>query len=145
MTGMDTASFTLRTKRQSALPLYIWLRVRPWTVIIFAPISSAIRASSGALRLSWHQPMRIFTVTGTFTAFTVASIRRVASGTSRMSADPASPFTTLRTGQPMLMSMIAAPCCSTSLAASAICAGSQPTSCIDTGSSIGCQAAFWMD
>ena len=49
ITGMETASFTLRTKLQSALPLYIWQRVRPCTVIILAPRSSAIRANSGAL------------------------------------------------------------------------------------------------
>ena len=33
-----------------------------------------MRASSGAFRLSWFQPMRVLSVTGTFTAFTVASI-----------------------------------------------------------------------
>ncbi len=86
--------------------------------------------------------MRIFTVTGTETAFTVASIRRIASGTSRISAEPAYCPTTLRTGQPKLMSMIAAPLSSCSFAASAIEAGSQPTNCIETGSSIGCHADF---
>jgi hypothetical protein len=53
--------------------------------------------------------MRILTVTGTETALTVASISFVASGTSRISALPAYWPTTLRTGQPKLMSMIAAP------------------------------------
>ncbi|MNC94578.1 hypothetical protein D3C83_114680 [compost metagenome] len=42
----------------------------------------------------------------------------------------------------MLMSMIAAPRCSLSLAASPISAGEQPASCIDTGSSDACHAAF---
>ena len=119
--------------------------MRPWTVTIFTPRSSAIRASSGALRLSWHQPIRILSVTGTFTAFTVAATSAVASGRSRISADPASPLTTLRTGQPMLMSMIAAPRSSHSRAASPMSCGEQPTSCIDTGSSIGSHIAFWMD
>ena len=45
----------------------------------------------------------------------------------------------------MLMSMIAAPFCSESFAASAISCGVQPTSCIETGSSVGFQAAFWID
>jgi hypothetical protein len=86
--------------------------------------------------------MRILTVTGTETAFTVASISAAASGRSRISALPASPLTTFLTGQPMLMSMIAAPRCSLSFAASAISAGEQPASCIETGSSVGSHAAF---
>ena len=45
----------------------------------------------------------------------------------------------------MLMSMIAAPRCSLSFAASAITCGSQPASCIDTGSSTGSHAAFCSD
>ena len=102
-------------------------------------------ASSGALRLSWHQPIRILTVTGTSTALTVASISDAASGRSRISADPASPLTTFFTGQPMLMSMIAAPRSALSLAASAISRGEQPASCSDTGSSTGSHAAFCSD
>src|SRR3546814_4926572 len=47
MTGRFTASLTLRINDQSAVPLYIWQRVRPWTVISCAPRSSAIWASSG--------------------------------------------------------------------------------------------------
>src|SRR3546814_6083398 len=84
MTGRFTASLTLRINDQSAVPLYIWQRVRPWTVISCAPRSSAIWASSGALRLLWSNPMRILTVTGTFTALTVASIKDAASGRSRI-------------------------------------------------------------
>jgi hypothetical protein len=64
---------------------------------------------------------------------------------SRIKADPASPLTTFRTGQPMLMSMIAAPRSSLSFAASAMSLGEQPASCIETGSSLGSQAIFWMD
>jgi len=51
-TGSFTDSFTWRTKAQSAEPLYIWQRVRPCTVIIWMPQSSAIFARFGALRLS---------------------------------------------------------------------------------------------
>ena len=40
------------------------------------PQSSAMRASRGAFRLAWSQPMRIFSVTGTGTARTVASRMR---------------------------------------------------------------------
>jgi hypothetical protein len=89
--------------------------------------------------------MRIFRVTGTLTAFTVASTIEAASPRSRISADPASPLTIFLTGQPMLMSMIAAPRSSLSFAASAISCGVQPASCIETGSSTGSQAAFWSD
>ena len=89
--------------------------------------------------------MRIFSVTGTFTALTVASMIAAASGRSRISADPASPLTTFLTGQPMLMSMIAAPRCSLSLAASAISWGVQPASWSDTGSSDGSHSDFCSD
>ena len=54
---------------------------------------------------------------------------------SRISAEPASPFTTFFTGQPMLMSMIAAPRSSLRRAASPITLGSQPASCMDRGCS----------
>ena len=75
-TGMRTASLTLRTRRQSASPLKNWQRVRACTVSSCTPAASARRASSGALRLAWSQPSRIFSVTGTLTAPTTASIRR---------------------------------------------------------------------
>src|SRR5579863_9588793 len=89
--------------------------------------------------------MRILTVTGTSTALTTASISREASGKSRISADPASPLTTFFTGQPILISMIAAPRSALSLAASAISRGSQPANCSETGSSTASQADFWSD
>ena len=89
--------------------------------------------------------MRIFTVTGTETAFTVASIRLAAKGRSRINAEPASPLTTFFTGQPMLMSIIAAPRSSLSFAASAISLGPHPANCIETGSSDMCHAAFCSD
>jgi hypothetical protein len=55
----------------------------------------------------WSQPVRILSVTGSFTAFTVASRMRAAWTSSRISAEPAWPFTTFFTGQPKLMSMMA--------------------------------------
>ena len=75
-TGMRTASLTLRTRRQSAWPLKNWQRVRACTVMQLYARRFGRRASSGALRLAWSQPSRIFSVTGTFTAPTTASIRR---------------------------------------------------------------------
>ena len=68
-----------------------------------------MRASSGALRLASSQPVRIFKVTGTSTALTVASRIRAAWASSRISAEPAMPLTTFFTGHPILMSIIAAP------------------------------------
>ncbi len=104
-----------------------------------------MRASSGALRLSWHQPIRILSVTGASTARTTSLTIAAARPRSRISAEPASPLVTLRTGQPMLMSMMAAPLSRASRAASPISCGVQPTSCIDTGSSETCHIAFWSD
>src|SRR3546814_13435374 len=89
------------------------------------------------------QPIRVLSVTGTSTAFTTASMISEASFTSRISAEPAQPLTILRTGQPMLMSMIAAPLSAASLAASPISCAVQPTRCIDPGPSSGCHAASW--
>ena len=87
-----------------------------------------MRARLGALRLVSSQPVRILSVTGSFTALTVASRIFAAWTSSRISEEPAWPFTTFFTGQPKLMSMIAAPRSSLSLAASAITSGSQPAS-----------------
>ena len=78
--------------------------------------------------------MRIFSVTGTETAFTVASRMAAARISSRISALPACwPSATFFTGQPKLMSMMAAPRSAASFAASAITAGSQPASCTAEG------------
>ena len=74
MTGMETAALTRATNDQSAVSLKNWQRVRPCTVTSATPAASARRASSGALRLAWSQPIRIFSVTGTRTAPTTASI-----------------------------------------------------------------------
>ena len=56
------------------------------------------------------QPVRIFSVTGTSTAPTTASRMRPTSGSSFSSAEPAITLQTFLAGQPMLMSMICAPC-----------------------------------
>jgi 2-C-methyl-D-erythritol 4-phosphate cytidylyltransferase len=93
------------------------------------PAPSARRASSGAFIRSSSQPSRVFSVTGTSTAPTTASISDSAWSRSRISAEPERPPTTFLAGQPMLMSMIRAPCPATMRAASAIQQGSRPASC----------------
>ena len=52
--------------------------------------ASARRASAGALIDRWSHPSRIFSVTGTSTAATAASIRRSAWSRSRINAEPLS-------------------------------------------------------
>ena len=62
--------------------------------------------------LAAHQPVRIFSVTGTpcgAQAATTASTISSASGSSCISAEPAHLLQTFLAGQPMLMSMICAP------------------------------------
>ena len=94
------------------------------------PQSCAIRARRGAFRLAWSHPMRIFSVTGTLTARTVASRIAAAAASSRINADPACwPSATFFTGQPKLMSIMSAPRSTASRAASAMAVGSQPASC----------------
>ena len=73
------------------------------------PLSCAMRAMVGPLRWSQSQPVRIFSVTGTSTAFTTVSRMRPTSASSRISAEPAQALQTFLAGQPMLMSMICAP------------------------------------
>ena len=105
-----------------------------------------MRASSGALRLSWSQPIRILTVTGTVTAFDrrfhqpdrqrhLAHQRAARELTDDLAHRAAEVDVDDRraVGLPAVR------------AASAIEPGSQPTSCIETGSSIGSHSAFWID
>ena len=93
-----------------------------------------MRASTGAFRLLWSQPMRIFNVTGTSTASTVAARILPASTSSRISAEPAAwPTATFFTGQPKLMSIRSAPLATAIRAASAMASGSQPANCTEDG------------
>ena len=78
-------------------------------MIIRTPAASARAAISAAFIAPASQPSRIFSVTGTSTAPTTASISRSAWSGSRISAEPESPFVTFLAGQPKLMSMIRAP------------------------------------
>ena len=82
------------------------------------------------MQLPLSQPLRIFTVTGTETAFTTASTIRAARSGSRMRALPSPLFTIFGIGQPMLMSRKSAPDSSSAkAAASAITEGSFPKIC----------------
>ena len=123
---------------QSAVPPYIWARVRPWTATAEMPAASRVRANSTQLQLPMSQPRRNLAVTGTDTAFTTASTMRPALSGSFMSAEPSPLFTIFPMGQPMLMSMISAPVCSRAIwAASAMHAGSLPKICTAAGCSPG--------
>ena len=82
-----------------------------------------MRASSGAFTSRSFQPARIFTVTGIFTAFTIAATIAAACSGSRIRLQPALCFAIFGTGQPMLTSTMSAPRDSTTGAAAAMCAG----------------------
>ncbi len=85
-------------------------RVRPWTVTAATPTFSNSRAKYGADWLASSHPSRILTVTGSRVAPTTRSTSRtVVPVVSHIMADPPPVRTTLRTGQPMLMSMTVAP------------------------------------
>ena len=100
------------------------------------PASSAMRAITGAFRLSSSQPRRIFSVTGTSTEAATAARIAPASGSSRISAEPDSLPVTFFAGQPILISMKVAPRSAAMRAASAMICGSQPASCTDSGTSL---------
>ena len=110
-TGMrSTASTTARMPSWLTPPPKPCSRVRPWMVIAATPTCSKSRAKPGAERLASSQPSRIFTVTGMrtdsttrWTSFTVVPV------VSHIMAEPPPTRTTLRTGQPMLMSIMVAP------------------------------------
>ena len=138
MTGMCTECFTSRMVFQSASPPYICTRVRPCTATALTPACSSSCASSTALMLPLSQPRRIFTVTGTLTARMTASAMRAAFSGSRISALPSPFFTTLPTGQPMLISKMSAPEISMAIcAASAMQTSSLPKICAANGCSPG--------
>ena len=107
MTGIFISGlfFTRPISVQSASPVYIWARVRPWMVSAAMPASCKRRAISSMFLCSSSQPRRVFTVTGTFTASTIRRVISTISGTSRIIPLPAPRPAILRTGQPKLMSM----------------------------------------
>jgi hypothetical protein len=82
-----------------------------------------------------RRPRRIFTLSGTVTAFATDSTIAHARVGSSSSVAPAPVFVTFRTGQPKLMSTRSAPAASTIRAASAITRGSDPKIWIASGCS----------
>ena len=138
MTGTFTASLTARMQVQSAWPLYIWARVRPWTATAETPACSRIVANSTQLQLPMSQPRRNLAVTGMLTAFTTASTTRAAVSGWRIRAEPSPLLTIFPMGQPMLMSSTSAPVRSMAIwAASAMQTGSWPKICTAAGCSPG--------
>ena len=133
-TGIDTASRIAAIVAYSATPPKRQARVRPCTASAAMPAASAIRAIATPLRCSGLQPVRIFSVTGTAAARTVASRIEPTRDSSRSSAEPASLLQTFFAGQPMLMSMTCAPASTLRLAASARQRGSPPAICTTLGS-----------
>ena len=122
---------------QSALPLYSWLRVLPWTVMAWAPASAIRQANSTQFTESSLQPRRIFTVTGTSDAIRAAATRSAAVFISFIRAEPAPVFTTLGTGQPMFRSITSGRKGSSSFTACWMNFGSLPNSCSAIGRSWG--------
>src|SRR6266513_1190315 len=108
-TGKHVERLTSRIVSYSARPEDPQARVRPCRDKSCTPLSSAIFATFKAFLLSGSHPVRNFSVTGTFTAFTTALRMRPTRGSSLRSADPARVLQTFFAGQPMLMSTICAP------------------------------------
>src|SRR5216683_1454457 len=133
-TGKRVDRLTSRIVSYSARPEKPQARVRPCKDNSCTPLSSAILATFRAFLLPVSHPVRNFSVTGTFTAFTTALRIRSTRGSSLRSADPARVLQTFFAGQPMLMSTICAPRSTLKRAASAIMTGSAPAICTEIGS-----------
>ena len=96
--------FTFPIKSQSADPLYICARVRPWIASALIPTSCNRSATSSIFRFSSSQPKRVFTVTGRLVDFTTASVKRTIKSISFNTPAPAPRSATFFTGQPKLIS-----------------------------------------
>ena len=138
MMGMCMRGLRLTSpiRRQSASPLYICARVRPWMVSALIPQSCNCSASSVMISCSLSQPNLVLTVTGILTASTTRRVISSISGTFCNKPAPA-PFPATRfTGQPKLRSNISGcDVSSTIFAASAIASGKRPYICMATGRS----------
>jgi len=141
ITGMPTAALASPIMSQCASPANFSARVRAWIATALAPAPSSVRHTSTTLRESPSQPSRTFAVTGIEVAAAMRSTMAAMRGTSCSNAAPAQRFTTLRTGQPMLMSTRSGRRSSGSShstrVASAMVAGSEPNSWIPIGRSSG--------
>ena len=119
-------SFTLPMSVQSAEPVYIWARVRPWMVRAWMPTSWRASASSTMILLSLSQPRRVFTVTGIFTALTISLTMRSMTSGQRSIPLPAPLPATRLTGQPKFRSSTSGPAASAMRAASTMGSTSRP-------------------
>ena len=127
--------FTSPMRVQSALPVYICARVRPWMVRAAMPQSCSCSANSVMMSCSAFHPSRVFTVTGTLTAFTTSRVISSMSGMFCSMPAPAPLPATFFTGQPKLRSMTSGCTCSTIFAASTMACTSRPYICMPTGRS----------
>ncbi len=134
--------FTSPISVQSASPVYIWARVRPWMVRAAMPQSCNCSARSTMILLLASQPRRVFTVTGIFTASTTARVISSISGMFCSIPAPAPLPATRFTGQPKLMSSVSGCACSTMRAASTMVAVSFPYICMATGRSSSLMFSF---
>ena len=101
--------------------------------IAAAPTPSSTRTKSGAVMFLSSQPRRILAVIGNFTALTIVFTRCAVLSNSVIIAEPPPVLQTLRTGQPMLMSIESTPIDSRYCAASRISSGTAPNNCTANG------------
>ena len=102
MMGMRIRGLSLTSpmRVQSASPLYIWQRVRPWMVRAWTPTSCSLSARSTMILELSSQPRRVFTVTGVLTASTTAFVMATSLSGSRIMPLPAPRPAIFDTGQP---------------------------------------------
>ena len=135
ITGTSTSETSSAVSEWSAVPVYICLAERGWSVSDDAPASTRRGPTARQVRDPSETPRLILTETGSETAPATASTSRQAwSGSSRRDA-PAPVLVTFFTGQPKFMSTRSAPAASTNRAASAIATGSEPKIWIASGRS----------
>ena len=127
--------FTSAISDQSAWPLYICERVRPWMARALMPTSCKRSATSTIFLLCSSQPSRVFTVTGSWVPFTTARVREIIRSISFKTPAPAPLVTTFFTGQPKLMSSKSGFTVSTMAALRAIASSSPPKIWMPTGRS----------
>ena len=136
--------FTSPIRVQSASPVYIWARVRPWIVNASIPQSCSCSAKSTIILWSASQPRRVLTVTGTLTESTMARVISSIFGTFCNIPAPA-PFPATRfTGHPKLMSIMSGLASSMMRAASTMVSVSFPYTWMATGRSASLMFSFSM-
>ena len=130
---------------QSASPVYICARVRPWIAKARMPTSCKRSAISSMMICSLSQPKRVLAVTGNFTAFTTCLAISTIRGTSRSNPAPAPFWATRLTGQPKFKSMKSGCTSSTIRAASTIESTKRPYIWMVTGRSLSSMVNFFKD